>query len=283
MQPIRTYQIPSRKGRKIERCDYDSMGAFRRDLQEAKVASRYSGASQSSWWGGDSFSQLMERTIHGDERHIHQAQAYLDQIQDELEIPKPQWSPSPFGAFPSVPAFLSGEIDCMRHLISDPDASAPVRVFFDPTSSAVIDAKDLQKRGSAALALTMALAQIRPVELWTFSDLDAHGDGMSLISVKIQTAPLMLSEACFALCNPGYARGLTYGLAEVRMGFQGMWGFGEYCSDAVEREALLREALGAAPLDVVIPGISYQDELVKDPVGFIKRELARHQRQLEQA
>ena len=282
MQDIKLSSMPSRKG-KIHRIDYDSLGAFMRDCKEAKVASKYSGASQASWWGGDSISKLLDKCISGEDTHIAKAEALLDKLSDDIEIPKPQWNPSEYGAFPNVGSFLAGEVDCMRHIQRDPNMTAPVRIYYDPTSSAAIDATTLVERGVAALALAMALAQIRPVELWTFSDLDANGNGLSLICAKIQTNPLMLSEACFALCNPGYARGLTYGLAEMRCGFHGMWGFGDYDLDKDRRTALMREALGASPEDIVIPGIHAKDELVKDPVGFIRRELQKFHAVLEEA
>lgn len=282
MQTIKRSIHPTRN-RPILRLDFESLGAFARECKEAGVSSKYSHGGSASWWGGDSLSTLEAKCVSGETTHVAAAEALLEQLRDEIEVPRPQWAPSPFGAFPNVGEFLAGEIDCMRLMANDPSQTAPVRVWYDPTSSAAISHEDLVKRGTAALALAMALSQIRPVELWTFSDLDAKRDGLALICAKIQTAPLMLSEACFALCNPGYARGLTYGLAERRMDFQGMWGFGDYCQDATERAELMRAALGAAKEDIIIPGISARDELVKDPLAFIRREIKRHTLALEEA
>ena len=283
MQPIKKYTIASHPHQTIQRIDYESLGAFMRDCNDAKVAAQYTHTSQALWWGGDSMSTLLDKCLSGDDTHIAQAEALLDKLQDDIEIPKFQWNPCEYGAFPNVGSFLAGEVDCMRHIQRDPNVTAPVRIYYDPTSSAAIDSDTLVRRGVAALALTMALAQIRPVELWTFSDLDSAGDGLSLICAKLQTNPLMLSEACFALCNPGYARGLTYGLAEVRCNFQGMWGFGNNDHDEKRRTKLMREALGASPEDIVIPGIHLHDELVKDPLGFIRRELKKYHEVLEEA
>lgn len=282
MQTIKRSMHATRK-REILRLDFESLGAFARECAEAGVMTKYSHAGQASWWGGDSLSTLATKCVAGETKHVSAAEQMLDQLRDEIEVPRPQWSQSPFGAFPNVGEFLAGEMDCMRLMISDPSQTSPIRIWFDPTSSAAIDHADLVKRGTAVLALTMALSQIRPIELWTYSDLDAHGKGLSLICAKIQTAPLMLSEACFAMCNPGYARGLTYGLAEARMGFNGMWGFGDYCADATERAEIMRECLGASKDDIIIPGISVKDELVKDPLSFIRREIRRHTAMLEEA
>lgn len=283
MQPIETYFHGTRKRSKIFRMNYESMGGFSRDCVAFKVATKYSHGSDASWWGGDSMSTLLDKCVNGDERYIAAAEDMLDQLRDDIEIPKPQWSPSPYGAFPDVPSFLAGEIECMRHMVSDPHMTSPVRIFFDPTSSAGLDADTLVKRGTAALALTMALAQMRPVELWTFSDIEAKDDDLALICVKIQTAPLMVSEACFALCNPGYSRALTYGLAEARVGFTGSWGFGDNDLDTDHRTTLMRVALQASPQDIVIPGAHMADELVQNPLAFIRRELAKFHQTLDEA
>jgi hypothetical protein len=282
MQPIETYLHPTRK-QKIYRMDYPSLGAFSRDCKEAQVARKYSHGSDPSWWGGDSMNTLLDKCVAGEETHIGAANALLDQLRDEIDIERPQWSLAEAGGFPDVAAFLAGEVECMRSLRSDPSVTAPVRVYFDPTSSASLSAQALMKRGAAALALAMALAQIRPVELWTFSDIEAKGDDLALICAKIQTTPLMLAEACYALCNPGYARALTYGLAEVRTGFTGGWGFGENYMGAAERSQMMREALRASPDDIVILGAHSEDELVSDPLAFIRRELARFHRVQEDA
>lgn len=280
MKDIQTYRHEARKAT-VRRVNYDSLAEFARDCRSAGVPSHYSGAGDADWWGGDSLSALLGKCLSGEERHIPKAEALMELLREEIEIPRATWSPSAHGAFPDVGSFLAGEVECMRHMRSDPSATTPVRIYFDPTSWAGIAASDLVERGVAALALTMALAQMRPVELWTYSDLDSNGSDLALICAQIQTNPLMLSEACFALCNPGYARGLTYGLAERRMGFQGMWGFGDWDSDPKSRAELMRQALRASPDDVVIPGAGERDELIKDPVGFIRRELARHRQALE--
>ena len=281
MKPIKRYRN-AKRGRDVHRVDFESLGELMRDCKEAGVASSRM-AGSSSWWGGDSISKLLDRCIAGDERRIGEAERLLDKLREEIEIPKPQWQASQWGAFPSVPDYLSGEPDCMRMMAWDPNQTAPVKVWFDPTSSAAIGHEDLAKRGTAVLALVMGLSQIRPVELWTFSDLDAYGKDHALITAKIQTNPLMLSEACFALCNPGYARGLTYSYAERRMDFQGYWGFGDYCEDAGERVETMRASLRADPMDVVIPGINRHDELLQNPLEWVRREIRRHTQVLEQA
>lgn len=278
MQTAKTYTNELRK-RKVYRLDFDSVGDFSREFQSTGVKLQH---NDPSWWGGDSLSTLLKKCTEGETTHVQAAEDLLEQLRHEIEVPKPQWSPSPFGAFPMVPEFLAGDIECMRIMQHDPQQSTPIRIWFDPTSSAVIDAKDLVKRGTAVLALTMALSQIRPVELWTFCDLDAHGKDHSLICVKIQTAPMMLSEACYVLCNPGYARALTYSMAHQRFGFQGMWGFGDWCDDE-SRIEIMKASLQASDQDIIIPGASYKDDLITNPIEYIRREIKRHTNQLEEA
>jgi hypothetical protein len=259
------------RGRKVLTARFDSCGAFADACRSLKAGTD----AHASWWGGDSRSALLGKCEAGDDRFVAPAMALLEKINAEIEIPRPQWQPSVYGAFPNVPEALAGEIECMRHLQLPQEESTPIRIYYDPTSSAAIDAKDLQSRGCAALALVMALSAIRPVELWCFSDLDAHGTDHANVMVKIQSAPLMVSEACYMMCNPGFARCLMYGYAEKTMGFHGMWGFGDHCEDATARARLMAASLNASPQDLVIPGISVRDEMVKDPVGWVNRQLAR--------
>ena len=257
------------RGRKVLTARFDSCG----DFADACVSLKAGPDAHASWWGGDSRSELLKQCSFGDNRHVAAAEALLSKINAEIEIPRPQWQPQVFGAFPVVPEALAGEIECMRMLSSPEEESSPVRVFYDPTSSAVIDAKDLQARGCAALALVMALSAIRPVELWVFTDLDSNHRDHANVMVKVQTSPLMVSEACYMMCNPGFARCLLYGYAEKTMDFSGMWGFGDHCEDATERARVMADSLRASPSDLVIPGISARDQMVKDPVGWVNNQL----------
>ena len=172
MKDIQTYRHETRRAT-VRRVNYSSLAEFASDCRLAGVVKNYTHAGESTWWGGDSMGTLLDKCLSGEERHIAKAESLIEQLREEIEIPRSTWSPSAYGAFPDVGSFLAGEIECMRHMQSDPSATTPVRIYFDPTSWAGIDASDLVERGVAALALTMALAQMRPVELWTYSDLDS--------------------------------------------------------------------------------------------------------------
>ena len=119
MKEIRSYAHPTRKNCKVLRLDLNSLGELRDECNLAGV-SHYSHAGQSDWWGGDSLNKLLDRCLSGDERYIDAAEQLLDQLRTEIEIPRPQWQQSAWGAFPSVPDFLSGEPDCMRQMAFDP-------------------------------------------------------------------------------------------------------------------------------------------------------------------
>lgn len=269
------------RNKKVHRIDFNSLGELKKDCINANIHKSHM-ASYADWWGGDSINKLLDRCIAGDDRYTKQAEDLLEHLREEIEIPRPSWHASAWGALPNVPDFLCGEVDCMRMINYDNSQSAPIVVYFDPTSSAAISHSDLAKRGVAVLALCMALSQIRPLELRTFSDIDAFGDEHALITAKIQTNPLMISEAAFALCNPGYARGLTYCLANVRLGFEGMWGFGDHCEDYAQRVKIMSASLKANEQDIVIPGANKLDDLIKNPVAWVKREINRHVKILEE-
>ena len=278
MKTIEKYKN-SMRGRYVYRLEFDSVVALREECLSSNF--KKNAINDPSWWGGDSIDTLLNKCLSGDERYIKQAEDLLDYLREEIEIPRPAWQASSFGAFPVVADYLAGEIDCLRYLHLDNQQTTPVKIWYDPTSSAVISADDLIKRGTAVLALCMALSQIRPIELWTFSDIDAYSQDHALICTKIATNPMMLAEACFALCNPGFARGIVYNLAKTRMDFNGLWGFGDYCDDFNERVEVMKKSLKASDLDIIIPGAQYKDELIKDPLSWVKREIRRHCTEME--
>ncbi len=175
------------------------------------------------------------------------------------------------GVFPSVPDFVAGHPECMRRIEQSNSETAPVRIYVCTTSSAAMPWEALQKRGIAVLAATMALSQSRPVELWVCTSLDGRHGGTSNIMVRINAAPLNLSEACYALCSIGFDRNLTHGYSRWLNGFAGGW------SMYGHSESGLRRMLDAEPTDLVVPPSFVTDEqIIKDPVGWVRGVLDKY-------
>lgn len=265
----------------MKRWDYPSLSAFARDCDALPdhIQQRFSDAA----WTGESFADSLQ-TIQrgGDERNVTEAQALIDQIQAELpECTTRQWSTDIAGAFPCVPAFLSGDPECMFTLADCESPSAPVRIFIASTSSATVSHQTLLKRGAAALALVLLASRSRPVELYSYAHSGFyHGKrkgnrGDAVIVQRLASHPVMLSEVTYILTSAGYARNLTYGVLAYRTNGidNGLkWG------DATVRDnhqagPATRALLGLNDSDVLIGPAHAHDPLVNDPVGFVRREL----------
>ena len=218
-------------------------------------------------WVGETYSETIQRTKEGNLDLIPQAEALLDQIDAELELDSPVWQGSVAGAFPDVPAFLSGDPECMRARVMQANEKAPVRVFVCTTSSCGVSAETLLKRGIAALALVMQLVkQGRPIELWTFTKLDGNGahEGNSCFMVRMPTAPVDMARIahCLSACSFDRAIGMTFGRNVT--GFKGSW--------AAEKDP--RKLVNAAPSDIVLGESRYGDDIIERPVDWIRQQLA---------
>lgn len=232
------------------------------------------------WRGGESFEQSAAYAENGNDRYVADAERLLEKIRaDLIEIPMPQWAPDVAGAFPSVPDFLAGHPENMRRRVNEISDRAPVRIYVCTTSSAGVGADILKKRGTAILALVMALAPIRPVELYAFSILGSDHDGESVACTRIPTETLHIGIAANALCGQGWARGLNYGWQEqgphrANGDWPSRYRYGkpearDYIADLVRR-------MGGADRNLHIPPTELHDEIVRDPVRWVNERLSEY-------
>lgn len=223
-------------------------------------------------WSGETPEESLELAETGDTSRVADAEKLVSKLEAHIEINHPSWTTDMVGAFPSVPDYVAGIPENMRRLMDAPSESTPIRIFACTTSSAGMSWEALAKRGTSILAATMGLSQCRPVELWTCTSLHGNdSDGVSNIMVRINAAPLRMSEACHALCSIGFDRNLTHGYARWLNGFNGGW------SVHGTGEEGLRRMLKAAPTDLVIPPSYYTDDkIITDPVGWVRGVLDRY-------
>lgn len=253
---------------------FDTLAAFADACQKLSGSTKNNCHAPSKRWNsGESFDDSMRLAYEGSTEWVEDAQKLIDQVTSQICLDSPAWESSCAGAFPIVPDVLSGLPECMRKRYKDPSEKTPVRVWVCTTSSAGVDAKDLQARGVTILALVLMLAKIRQVELWTFTALEGNYHGDAVIKVKHDTDNLCLSEVCWSLCSQGYARNLTYSFAREHAGFQGGW------ADAFRSP---RKMLGVPDTDVVIKPSHLDDtRIISDPVGWLKDVLANYSEILE--
>lgn len=254
---------------------FESVSAFAKEMKDRGMNGIVEGFSGGRGWTGEEFLESREKAAKGDTSHVAEAERLLDKLNLSIETISPQWVPSVAGMIPSVPDYLAGHPECMRTITDCQSEAAPMRIFVCTSSSAGVNWKDLQKRGIAVLAATMALCQSRPVELWTCTAMDGS-DGTTNVMCRINSSPLRLSEACYALCSIGFDRNLTHTFGARANGFTGDW------SSYGHTESGLRRMLDTDPNDLVIPPSFLTDDLIiKNPIAWVKQVLSRFQNREE--
>lgn len=246
---------------------FESLASF------ARSASRCPNMNDEAFlrqWTGQTYREAIHDAIHGDTAVVPEAEKLLSTLETTIELKSRQWRSDITGMYPCVPDYLQGHPECMRRLDNAPAENTPVRIWVCTSSSSAVSHQILTKRGIAALAAVMALSQIRPIELWTFTHLDGHRhtEDTCCIKVRINSAPLQLSEACVALASVAFDRGLTHNYAKQHDDYRGGWGVEPIT------EAGCRKLLQAAPDDLVIPPSHISDtRMLTDPVGWVKSVL----------
>lgn len=214
------------------------------------------------WSGNQTYTEARANLWKGFPDAVKRSDKLLAKIEAEgIELRQESWDTDLIGYFPCVPAFVSGDPDCMFTPIDECSQTAPMRVYASVCLSAGFESDDLEKRGVAILALVRKLSLIRPVELYLYAD----QAGKQPV-IRMETCPLDLITASYALSNAGFLRKLCFGWGYTGNGFDGGWayGWGGGTADAA------RKALGADPTDLVIPGSHYSNaDLLKDPVKWV--------------
>jgi hypothetical protein len=259
---------------------FDSPAALHAAYKGLSAEHGRDGASYRSWMGG-TMDEAAAKLLTGDDKLVPEAEKMLEQVGSHAHTTRPEWRPSVYGAYPVVPDALAGYPESMRHVENVGSDLAPIRLYVCTTSSAGVGHEDLTKRGIACLALAMALAAIRPVELFTITQLDGggkatrddHEDAGAFICVtRINSQPLDLSTACHLLTSVGVDRGITHALGYDGHGYKGGWAWGIAPNTQLSRERT-RQVLDMTERDVLVAGCFITDECVQNPIGFVQREL----------
>jgi hypothetical protein len=236
-------------------------------------------------WYGSSYEQFKQRVDTGDNSLVEESDKHLAKIEDQVPMSR-GWRnvDDVVGAVPNVPAFLAGHPQCMRRRQRTMRDTAPLAIYMDLTSSAGISAEDVQKRGIVLLALTRLLVEHRPVELWVGTSLGSgasyrfgkSGPVSATVAWRIDTAPLDLARAAYHVSATAMARGFGYYMAHEELTMpHGAWPFGSHDLHCRTAEQRLANVFAGQEL-LYIPPIFLGDELTKDPVGWVKRVMARY-------
>jgi hypothetical protein len=258
---------------------YESIGDFRRDLDT--LTPKHSERTASAWNGNESWDQAKQSLLKGRMSVVPKAAKLMDKLAaNSIELTTSQWEQSVAGYIPCVPAFLAGHPDNMYRLTDVETDRSPVRIFASVCVSAGIDADDLEKRGTAILALCQKLGSVRPIELYAYADMGGRG-WACMPCVKIETSPLDLATATYALSAPAFLRQLCFGWAN-QYGWSGQWAWDESPQSAESRRRT-SELLRITDSDLLIPGGFATDPLIRKPVEWINEQVARFTETLETA
>ena len=258
---------------------YESIGDFAAELDRLPDSWKQDWAKE--WNGNETFAQARRSLVKGKLDVVPRANALMEKLAgDAIELGHTQWEQSVAGFIPCVPAYLSGSPESMYRPTEVQSDRAPVRIFASVCVSAGIDTDDLEKRGIAILALCQKLTSIRPVELYLYADMG--GSGWACIPcIKVETSPLDLSTATYALSGAAFLRQLCFAWARER-GWNSEWA---WASDPNSKTAQdkTRALLGLEDNDLLIPGGYATDPIIKKPVEWLNKQIAKYTADLEAA
>lgn len=157
------------------------------------------------------------------------------------------------GSFADIPAYLSGSPVAMRRR-QRKEAVAPLTVVIDVTSSGGMGKEVLERRGVAALSLLRKLeAAGHAIELWVCAGIGDSGK-TSFAFTRLDTRPMDLSRACWALCSHEFSRQCSYAaLNTTGNGSYNIWPWADvkwHGYPEAQREAYAM-ALGLDPASVL--------------------------------
>lgn len=191
---------------------------FKFDFEEFMKPSVWGGRgytySDRKWFGNQTYEQIINSALHGDENLVVEAERLLNKLDADIELEHPEWVASVYGAYPVVPEFLAGSPTPMRIKTRVPADTSTIGIWVDLTSSAGVTHDIIMRRGIVVLALVLKLQQIRPVELHCCSMFPDDQNGGTFIDLVMPTRPLQLGVVCHVLTCVGFARHVMYGACQ---------------------------------------------------------------------
>lgn len=186
-------------------------------------------------WNGRPSSEAFKALRGGDESMVAPSDAVLRKIEEGAEFRSSDFEVFNMvsGGVPNVGAFLAGSPLNMRMRRRVYTQGAPIAVVADLTVSADVNEETIRGRGAAALALVRVLSATRPVSLYVTVAMRPHGGKTSIQIIPIETSPLDLARAAFALGDPSMLRQFGFaGACNIPTGCSEngeiLWAFNNY-------------------------------------------------------
>lgn len=228
----------------------------------------YSGASQGySWDGGLGFRDAIRMSKEGDPTIVSKYVSTVDKLVNEYQFRNDNrtgYRPSVAGSRVSVQDYLAGSPTCMRRRVPQEMQNRSVSIYVSTTCAGGIPADKMMVRGATILSLLEFLQTSQvSVELFLLAETHGRTDGDLIQVIQVESHPLNLSTAGFAIAHPAFARRITYCHAYNIDGFNGQWGRSQsayYSSGTGGTYAeKLSKAIGMGPSDIYVPAPKYDD------------------------
>lgn len=228
------------------------------------------------WDGNVTTTQAIDMATRGDMAGVAASDALISKFERfAFDTVRKLWTDDVTGAVPNVPAYIAGHPLNMRRRVRNDDTSAPIAVVVDLTTSAVLTADHIRKRGAAILALVRVLSSRRAVELWAGAMIDADRMQNSVsIFCRIDTAPLDLATAAHVMTHASFPRRLCYGIAKHSHRFAGYWPYGYECRHRKHMSEIIAPAFEHATQTLCLPSLDKDDESVNSPERWLEARLA---------
>lgn len=255
---------------------YESIQHLRQDYLDRNCNQSRSHPATNSWYGNETLKQTLYFSLHGNDELVPEAEELISQLDTEIQTPRKHWAPSVAGAFPCVPDYLRGLPTSMRRQVEIQSETSPINIYVDIGTSVNIPSELIKKRGIVVLALCLILTRQRALSLHVIDCCkDSHDpQGQWITIARVNTQPLDLSTACYALTSSGFPRRLVYELEGSYGASYGEWprGYNPYSSD--DFYSRLARTLNLNPKFCLFVKAAHVNEpLVTDPLGWIKQQL----------
>jgi len=250
------------------------------------------GYPESRWTGGQSYDESLAYCRNGDLSRVAPSDEYMQRFEDLIGYESRAFRTinDVAGGMPNVPAYLTGQPLAMRRRARVQSEQAPLAVVVDLASSGGIEAKHLERRGAAILAIVRLLSAIRPISLHAVvaalplgdAYQETHEYGASCVAVRIETAPLDLARAAHVLGAVSTARQICYSIVAHSVGTTARacslsWAYKSVDKYRARGAELWKQALQLDEVVFLAPAF-INDPAIDNPERFVRDMLAKYGR-----
>jgi hypothetical protein len=196
---------------------FDSFGEFVAHCDKLPNSSRLNDGRMfdSKWQDGLDFNQAVDKARTGDLARVQASDKIMSKLEDLVAFNTSQMQTvdAMTGGIPNVAAYLAGSPMNMRRRQRVALQAAPLNVIVDLGSSSGISAEQLARRGATILAFVRIMSAQRPVNLYlatAFSPYSARESTAAGVAVRVDTSPLDLARASYAISGAAFPRHMMY-------------------------------------------------------------------------